>query len=61
MPHIFKNGLIVYISIILPPHFIDINCHPSKKEVRMYREEEILNYIKQSIQTKLKNSGANRN
>eukprot|EP00127_Corallochytrium_limacisporum_P004306 Clim_evm251s157 gene=Clim_evmTU251s157 len=47
-----------YISLILPPENVDVNVHPSKKEVHFLREDDIIECICTAIDETLQ--GANK-
>lgn len=41
------------LRIILPPSLVDVNVHPQKKEVRLRREEELSQWIKEAVSSAL--------
>ncbi|KAK9464301.1 histidine kinase-like ATPase [Lipomyces arxii] len=43
----------LYISILIAPEKLDVNVHPTKREVRFMNEEEIIHQICQEIQKSL--------
>jgi DNA mismatch repair protein MLH1 len=49
----------VYLSLLLPPHTVDVNVHPTKREVHFLDEEAIIEKIADAMQTVLvKGEGA---
>lgn len=50
------TGPFVYLSLQLPPHAVDVNVHPTKSEVFFLYEQEILQFIDQSIRKAIQNS-----
>ncbi|KAH7484428.1 hypothetical protein KRP22_005597 [Phytophthora ramorum] len=50
----------VYLSMGLPPRNIDVNVHPTKREVHFLHEEDIVDSISQAIEKKLKGSNESR-
>lgn len=44
----------VYLSIVIPPNFVDVNVHPTKKEVKFLHEDQVLQLIQDAIDDKLK-------
>ena len=50
----------VYISIDLPPHTVDVNLHPTKREVGFLNQDVIIHTICRAIEAKLGNSNSSR-
>ncbi|KAI4388834.1 hypothetical protein MLD38_001128 [Melastoma candidum] len=45
----------VYMAIKLPPEHVDVNVHPTKREVSLLNQEVILGQIQSAIEGKLRN------
>ncbi|XP_073139712.1 DNA mismatch repair protein MLH1 isoform X2 [Henckelia pumila] len=50
----------IYLSIKLPPEHIDVNVHPTKREVSLLNQEVIIEKIQSIIESKLRNSNESR-
>ncbi|TVU36895.1 hypothetical protein EJB05_18848, partial [Eragrostis curvula] len=50
----------IYMSINLPSEHVDVNIHPTKKEVSLLNQERIIEVIKNAIEEKLRNSNSTR-
>ncbi|XP_073285917.1 DNA mismatch repair protein MLH1 isoform X2 [Primulina huaijiensis] len=50
----------IYLSIKLPPEHIDVNVHPTKREVSLLKQEVIIEKIQSVIESKLRNSNESR-
>ncbi|ETM45175.1 hypothetical protein L914_09703 [Phytophthora nicotianae] len=50
----------IYLSMDLPPRNIDVNVHPTKREVHFLHEEDIVDSISQAIEKRLKGSNESR-
>lgn len=50
----------VYLSLELPPEQLDVNVHPTKREVHFLHEQEIIDAVSQAIETQLKGSNTSR-
>ncbi|TMW62850.1 hypothetical protein Poli38472_005468 [Pythium oligandrum] len=50
----------VYLSLRMPPHNLDVNVHPTKREVHFLYEEIIVETIAKQLEAKLKGSNESR-
>ncbi|KAF4316679.1 hypothetical protein BBO99_00008525 [Phytophthora kernoviae] len=50
----------IYLSMELPPRNLDVNVHPTKREVHFLHEEDIVDSISQAIEKRLKGSNESR-
>ncbi|KAG9025968.1 DNA mismatch repair protein [Tulasnella sp. JGI-2019a] len=50
----------VYLSIQIAPNQVDVNVHPTKREVHFMNEEEIINDIADAVQQKVALQGESR-
>ncbi|KAH8299877.1 hypothetical protein KR044_007136, partial [Drosophila immigrans] len=50
----------VYMSLSMPPHNLDVNVHPTKHEVHFLYQDEIVERIKQQLESQLLGSNATR-
>jgi DNA mismatch repair protein MLH1 len=48
------------MSIHLPSEHVDVNIHPTKKEVSLLNQERIIETIRNAIEEKLMNSNTTR-
>ncbi|KAK8591783.1 hypothetical protein V6N13_031813 [Hibiscus sabdariffa] len=50
----------IYMSIILPPEHVDVNVHPTKREVSLLNQEVIVEKIQSVVESMLRNSNESR-
>ncbi|KAL1533855.1 DNA mismatch repair protein [Salvia divinorum] len=50
----------IYMSIKLPPEHVDVNVHPTKREVTLLNQEIIIEKIQSAMESKLRNSNESR-
>ena len=50
----------VYLSLEIPPENVDVNVHPTKREVRFLEEALVIERIAKGVEEKLLNSNASR-
>lgn len=50
----------IYMSITLPPDHVDVNVHPTKREVSLLNQEIIIEKIQTIIELRLRNSNESR-
>eukprot|EP00899_Mesostigma_viride_P028828 jgi/Mesvir1/912/Mv17473-RA.2 len=50
----------VYLSLSLPPAEVDVNVHPTKKEVNFLNHEKVVEAVQQLVEASLLNSNSSR-
>lgn len=55
-----EHFLFVYLSLSVPPELLDVNLHPTKREVKFGHETLVFNSIQTCIQTELSKSEQQR-
>lgn len=50
----------IYMSIVLPPEHIDVNIHPTKREVSLLNQESLVDTIQNAVESKLMHSNTTR-
>ena len=51
----------MYLAIKIKPQFVDVNVHPTKSEVHVLNEKEIIEIIQKSVEEKLVSCNCSRN
>ncbi|XP_057469436.1 DNA mismatch repair protein MLH1 isoform X2 [Actinidia eriantha] len=50
----------IYMSVVLPPEHVDVNVHPTKREVSLLNQEVIIEKIQSAVESKLRNCNESR-
>ncbi|KAL8129481.1 hypothetical protein V2J09_018636 [Rumex salicifolius] len=50
----------IYMSIVLPPEHVDVNIHPTKREVSLLNQETIIEKIQSAVELQLRDSDETR-
>lgn len=50
----------VYLSLLMPTRNVDVNVHPTKREVHFLNEEAVVEFVTQSLEQTLGNANASR-
>ncbi|RWR92654.1 DNA mismatch repair protein MLH1 isoform X2 [Cinnamomum micranthum f. kanehirae] len=50
----------IYMSIMLPPEHVDVNIHPTKREVSLLNQESLIDNIQSAVESKLRHSNTTR-
>ena len=50
----------IYLAVTMPPQHVDVNVHPTKKEVHFLFESELLGLLHESMTTKLEGANDSR-
>ncbi|KAF7123256.1 hypothetical protein RHSIM_Rhsim12G0006000 [Rhododendron simsii] len=50
----------IYMSVVLPPEHVDVNVHPTKREVSLLNQEIIIEKVQSAVESKLRNSNESR-
>ncbi|KAG9440244.1 hypothetical protein H6P81_020409 [Aristolochia fimbriata] len=50
----------IYMSIVLPQQHVDVNIHPTKREVSLLNQESLIDIIQSEVESKLRSSNTTR-
>ncbi|XP_058194715.1 DNA mismatch repair protein MLH1 isoform X3 [Rhododendron vialii] len=50
----------IYMSVVLPPEHVDVNVHPTKREVSLLNQEIIIEKVQSAVESKLRTSNESR-
>ncbi|CAL5358565.1 unnamed protein product [Camellia sinensis] len=50
----------IYMLVLLPPEHVDVNVHPTKREVSLLNQEVVIEKIQSAVESKLRNSNEAR-
>lgn len=50
----------IYMSINLPPEHVDVNIHPTKREVSLLNQESLIDIVQNAVETKLMTSNTSK-
>ncbi|KAH9322096.1 hypothetical protein KI387_016735, partial [Taxus chinensis] len=50
----------IYMSIVLPPEHVDVNIHPTKREVSLLNQESLVDTIQNAVEAKLMHSNTTK-
>ncbi|KAI8526584.1 hypothetical protein RHMOL_Rhmol12G0007500 [Rhododendron molle] len=50
----------IYMSVVLPPEHVDVNVHPTKREVSLLNQEIVIEKVQSAVESKLRNSNESR-